>query len=251
MDFKKAKNLQFVIFAAGKGTRAWPITKKAPKVLLEVKGKALIYYVLDIAKIMGANKVFIVIEYKREMIQKRLGKNYKGMPINYIIQENSQGLVHNIEKVGEVIDSDFVLLLGDELYLNTKHRDLIPFYKKERPDGICGIIKGASPELIKKGYSVEISGKFISEVVEKPEKIINDLQGCGTYIFNKSVFNFVEKTPINPKTGKRELADLIQVMIGAGKKILPFNLKGVSINVNIKEDLIEARRIMKKLKQKP
>jgi len=238
--------ISFVIFAAGKGKRFWPITKKIPKVILKIKEKPLIGYVLDTAKKMGAKEVFIVIEYKKEMIKKKIGNKYHGLPIKYIIQKGSEGLVHNIAKVGEVINSDFVLLLGDEIYLNTKHKKIIPFYLKEKPDGVCGISKGASPELIKKGYSVEVRGKFISKVAEKPEKTVNDLRGWGTYVFDRSVFDFIKKTPINSKTGKKELADLIQTMINAGKKFLPFNLEGFLVNVNTKEDLTEARKLMKK-----
>lgn len=250
MDSKKIKNFPFVIFAAGKGTRALPLTKRRPKVLLEIEKKPLIGYVLDTARIMGAKEVFIVVEYKKEMIKKKLGKKYRGISIKYIIQENSEGLVHNIEKVGEIIDSDFVLLLGDEIYLNTKHRNLIPFYLEKRPDGVCGITKGASKELVKQGYSVELCDKKIFKVLEKPDHVINDLRGWGTYIFNSGTFDFIKKTPVNSKTGKRELADLIQTMINAGKVFLPFDLKGLLVNVNTLKDLSLAREIIKDLRIK-
>jgi len=248
MSYKKTKKIPFVIFAAGKGTRLIPEARKKPKTLLKIGKKLLIEYVLDTAKIMGAEEIFIVVGYKGNMIKRKVGKNYQGIPIEYIFLKEIKGTADNFPVIRPSIRSSFALLLGDEVYLNANHKEIVPFYSKEKPDGICGITAGASPKLIKKGYSVKLSGKFISEVVEKPEKIINGLRGWGTYIFNKSVFNFVEKTPINPKTGKRELTDLIQVMIKAGKKFLPFNLKGLLVNVNTKEDLIEAKRIVKRLK---
>lgn len=240
----KNKSLPFVIFAAGKGTRAWPLTEKIPKVLLKAGGKPMICYALDTAKTMGAEEVFIVVEYKKEMIQKALGKAYGGLSIRYIIQENSEGLVHNVQKTGEVIDSDFVLLLGDEIYLNSRHKEFIPFYRQKNPDGVCGIIEVKEKELIKKNYSLEFSGRIISKLVEKPERVINNFLGCGTWVFKPSVFDFIKDASINPRTGKKELVDLIQTMINAGKIFLPFNLGDLYININTREDLVAAKRLL-------
>ena len=244
MPFKN-KNFPFIIFAAGKSRRFQSRIKKIPKVLFIINGKPLIQYVLDTAGLMGAKNIFIVVDYKKEIIMRILGKKYKGIKIKYIINENSKGLVDNLSKLAFFVNSDFVLLLGDEIYINSKHGEMISFYKKNHCDGICGV-REDTPRMIKKNYSVKIINKKISEVMEKPDMVKNVLQGCGTYIFKSDVFNFIKKVPINKKTGKKELVDLIQIMINNGKKILPFNLGGLYVNVNKKEDLTAAKKIIKK-----
>ena len=100
--------------------------------------------------------------------------------------------------------------------------------------------------LVKKNYSIKLSGRAISKLVEKPKIVTNNLLGCGTWIFRPNVFDFIKKTPLNPRTKRKELPDLIQAMIDAGKFFLPFDLNGLYVNVNNQEDLIVAKKLLEK-----
>lgn len=60
--------MKAVILAAGRGRRINSITSDKPKCLIEVKGKPLIFHVLDSLSIAGIDEIGIVTGYKRELL---------------------------------------------------------------------------------------------------------------------------------------------------------------------------------------
>src|SRR3989344_7566576 len=76
-------NMKAVILAAGKGTRFGEITKKIPKSLIPVAGKPIIEYTLE-ALPSSIKEVYLVVGHLGDMIKNHVGKEYKGIKINYI-----------------------------------------------------------------------------------------------------------------------------------------------------------------------
>jgi len=239
-------NIPLAIPAAGMGKRVLPFTENLPKAMIPFNKRPLIDYVFDIAEQMEMKEVFVIVGHKAKIIKKHLGKQYRGMEINYVAQDQLRGLVHAISKLESNINKEFVMLLGDEVYFNTKHNKLIPFFRTANPDGgICGFMKTNDPGYIKKNYSIEIgTGNKIVRLVEKPDIVVNNYMGSGTTIFKPNVFKYIERTPVNPKRNEKEMADLIQTMIDDGKVFLPFDLKGSYINVNFPDDFQLVRRLL-------
>ncbi|SIT88035.1 MurNAc alpha-1-phosphate uridylyltransferase [Yoonia rosea] len=64
--------LPILFFAAGRGTRMGPLTKDRPKPLINVAGKALIDYALDIANAAGVGRKVVNVHYHGEMIRQHL-----------------------------------------------------------------------------------------------------------------------------------------------------------------------------------
>ena len=57
--------MKALILAAGYATRLYPLTKKYPKPLLEVKGRPIIDYIIEkIAKVSSINEIYIVTNSK-------------------------------------------------------------------------------------------------------------------------------------------------------------------------------------------
>ncbi|KQI73559.1 nucleotidyltransferase [Loktanella sp. 5RATIMAR09] len=59
-------------FAAGRGTRMGALTQNRPKPLINVAGKALIDYALDIANAAGVGQKFVNLHYHGDMIRRHL-----------------------------------------------------------------------------------------------------------------------------------------------------------------------------------
>lgn len=242
---KVMKNLPLVILAAGEGHRLLPYTTVLPKVLLGINGKALISYVIETAKVFEPKKVFVVVGFKQQLVKEYLNANFKDLDITYVEQKKRDGLVSAIGLLEPHLNEDFIMMLGDEIYVNTRHNELLPFYFENDPDVVCGIMRTDDPALIKKNYSVEIENGRIIRLIEKPDTITNNIIGSGTCIFKPSVFDYIAKTPINPERNQKELTDFIQEMIKDNKKVLPFDLGGVYVNVNYADDIKRAEIILK------
>ncbi len=231
------KSLPLVVPAAGRGTRALPYTMEHPKALLEVDGKTLLGQVLDLGESIGVERAFIIVGFQADEIRKRFGARYRSMTLTYVEQAEQLGLVHAISQLEKHLAEDFMMMLCDEIYFDTRHKEVMPHFRTINPDVLCCVMNGTVEE-IQKNYSVEFQGERITKLIEKPtlEQITNPFMGTGTVLFHPSVFEYIERTPVNPKRNQKELADLLNVMIQAGRKVSLFDIGGSYVNVNYADD---------------
>lgn len=238
--------MKALILAAGRGKRLGNITKDTNKCLLEINGKSILEYNIDkVVDIENIKEIIIVVGHKAEDIINKYGISYKGKKIKYVFQQEQKGLVHAIEASKNVLGSDdFFLMLGDEVMKNSRHKELVDFFKKEDLFGVCGILEVKDKDKIRKTYTVITDeNEKIYRLIEKPKVVLNNKQGTGHCVFKNEILSFIERTPIHPERGERELPDLIQTAIDNGKSVKVFNVCDAYTNINTEEDLEETNKI--------
>lgn len=108
----KAK-IKILILAGGQGKR---MQSEMPKVLAQVKGKAMIEWVLDaIAKSGVDPRPTIIVGYKKELIMKTLGDKY-----DYVVQEQQLGTGHATMMAKEALSNkaeNILVLAGDNPFI--------------------------------------------------------------------------------------------------------------------------------------
>lgn len=237
--------MKALILAAGRGKRLGQLTQTKNKCMFEVNGRPLIAASLNCASQLALSEIVIVVGYQAEDIKKYCGKEYKGIPIKYVLQEEQKGLVHAIECARTAIGpDDFFLFLGDELLINPKHAEMAEKFRQERPTAICGVIKVDNPALISRTYGIrQDDNGMIIELIEKPDSqaiqkglVMKDIMGTGNCVFHNEIFSYIEKTPLNPKRGEKELPDLIQAAIKEKKTIKFLPVCDIYFNINLKQD---------------
>lgn len=237
-----------LIAAAGPGTRLHPKSKRISKVLLTVDGDSLLLRNIHIMKnIPGIKKIFIITGKNHEAIQREIEEGSDpGVSISYI-KNNSpeQGLAKGVLLAEPYIQSKFCLILSDELYENSGHEKIHALLNDDFM-AVCCVKKGANLHEIRKNYSLEIDNGKITALSEKPTLITNDYLGCGTFLFNPRIFNFIKNTPVSSKTGSVELIDAMNLAIQAKANVLPFFLSGDYVNVNTIDDLNYANYIVRR-----
>jgi dTDP-glucose pyrophosphorylase len=241
--------MKALILAAGRGKRLKENTDQQNKCMLVLLGKPVIEYTLDIiSTIDDIDEIVIVVGYMAEDIVNRYGTSYKGKKIKYVIQSQQKGLVHAIESAKHTINGDdFMLFLGDEIMLNPRHHLMIDEFKKEKLFSICGVFVEKNKERISKTYAImQDEQRRIFRMIEKPRKPLNDWMGTGNCIFRNEIFSYIERTPINPSRGEKELPDLIQCAIDEGNIVKSFNICDWYTNINSEEDLGEAENYLAK-----
>lgn len=223
-----------LILAAGRGKRMGDLCEKKNKCLIEMTGRPLIEYSLDHANRLDFPEILIVVGYQADEIINTYGNNYKGKHIRYIFQNEQMGLVHAIECAKEALNGEnFMLMLGDEFMINPKHLEMMEVFKKENVFALCGVSIVEDQNLIKKTYAVlqEEDGK-INHLIEKPEDLVNNLMGTGNCVFKNEILQYINKIPVNPKRGEKELVDLIQYAINDGYLVKSFPICDKYFNVN-------------------
>lgn len=101
--------------AAGIGKRMGDLTKDAPKCLLNIGGKPLIFSLLESFYQARIDEVVIVVGHKKEMVKKALGKSYKGMRIIYCNNPKyaTANNIYSIWSARNVIKGAFIQCHGD------------------------------------------------------------------------------------------------------------------------------------------
>jgi NDP-sugar pyrophosphorylase family protein len=241
--------MKALILAGGRGKRLGELSQEKNKCMVEIMNKPLIGYSLDCAVQNNVSEIVIVVGYKKEDIMSAFGNKYKEKPIKYVIQEEQKGLVHAIECAKEAIGKeDFMLLLGDELMVGSRHSEMIKKYYDKGLFAVCGVLRVDDESLIEKTYAIQEKEGRITDLIEKPdiEKIkdkglmARNVMGTGNCIFSHEIFDYIPKTPINQKRGEKELPDLIKCAINDGRIVEAVFICDKYFNINIKEEIKEA-----------
>ena len=123
LSLKRKPDLQAVILGGGKGTRLRPITYKIPKVMVKIKGKPFLLYLLRLLKKKGISKVLLLAGYLGEQIEEYFGDGRRfGLDITYSY-DSLLGTGGALKKAAGLIEADFFLLNGDT-YLDFDYQGL-------------------------------------------------------------------------------------------------------------------------------
>ncbi len=236
--------MKALILAGGRGSRLLERTDCTNKCLLDLNGKPVIEYNLDRAVEASVDEIILLVGHCAEQIINKYGTLYKNTRIKYVIQWEQKGLVHAIDTCTEALQNDdFFLLLGDEVLINTKIPQMLEEFRKKSTFVLCGIVHQPDNKKISRTYTV-LSGENdrIFRLIEKPSNVIGDIQGTGHCLFNHEIISYINRTPIHPVRGEKELPDLIQCAVDDGKFVSMFEIAEKYTNINYKDDLEEALR---------
>ena len=174
--------MKAIILSAGEGTRMRPLTLTKPKTMLPVAGKPIIQYNIEALRECGIKDILIIVGYKEEIVKNYFkdGSEF-GVNIQYATQSKLEGTANAIS---------YTLMVITEV---------------EDPSAF-GV--------------VELEGEKIVKIIEKPKPGETDskLINTGIYIFNKDIFDKIDKTEISPR-GEYEITDSLSMQIEDGKTI--------------------------------
>jgi MurNAc alpha-1-phosphate uridylyltransferase len=133
--------MKAMILAAGRGERMRPLTDAIPKVLLEVRGKSLIVWLIEALERSGIGEIVINHAHLGHMIEAALGDGRRfGVAIRYSREaeplETAGGIAQALPLLGDrpflvvngdlFCDFDFSALIGTALDQNLAHLVLVP-----------------------------------------------------------------------------------------------------------------------------
>ena len=199
--------MQAIILAAGKGSRLSPLTDKIPKCLVEVNGKPIIDYTIDILRELHIDDIIVVCGYKEDILRKHLNKiNYTFVkPITFVHQEKLTGTADAIYLCKDYIKDNFLVLSGDIIY------DKGSLYK------LRGIINSLlytkQDERLYEYGTIEIYGDIVYHINEKSTKPTSNMVNCGAYHFSKDVFKYIPMTEVDSRFDERIITNTINYMI--------------------------------------
>ena len=245
--------MKALLLVAGRGERfSGASGTNGPKCLATIGGRLLADFSLRTAANLKVEEVVLVVGFDSDKVREALGDDYEGIPLRYAVQRRQKGLVHAMSTGREALDgSDFWLFLGDEVLVGADHCSVQKTFEGETPLAICGMVPTRQEDLIRRNYTIDFEPQTreIIHLIEKPEVVYNQFIGTGNCIFGGDIFHYDEVMPVDPKTGRKELAGLIQSALDHGEKILCEDLNAETyMNVNTYKDFLEVEETLRALK---
>lgn len=227
--------MQAVILAAGKSTRAYPLTLTRPKPLLKVANKAILEHNLN--NLNGTvDEVILIVGYKKEMIGKQFGGKYKNIKLKYVEQKEQLGTGHAAFLAKPCVKDRFILMAGDDIYSRedikncVRHQYSILTSTTTNPQNFGVIIQKNS---------------ILSDFVEKPKKFVSGVLNTSFYTFDREIFHYLNQIKKSERN-EYELPDAIK-LLSKRKKIHCIKSKQW-LPIGYPWDLLEADKVLRKNK---
>ena len=210
-----------VIPAAGVGSRLRPHTHTTPKPLLHVAGKPILGYILDEVVQLGIRKVALVVGYMGDQIVAFAEKEYHNCEIVPVVQDNQQGLGHAVFLTREWADGYPTLIIYGDTIIKGDFSSAVTV----EADGTIGVQRVEDP---RRFGVVQVDGKRINRLVEKPEEFVSDLAIVGINFVRRSdlLFESLDKLmQQNLRTrGEYQLTDAFGLMVEKGANLEAFQV---------------------------
>ena len=232
--------MQAVVLAAGKGTRLRPLTDDKPKGMVEVDGKPILTHCFEQLIDLGAEKLVVVVGYRKQDIISHYGDEFDGVPITYSHQREQKGLAHALLTAEEHVDEEFMLMLGDNVF-DANLEDVVRRQREDRADAAFLVEEVPWEKANRFGVCKTNHYGEITEVVEKPDDPPSNLVMTGFYTFSPAIFHACKLVQPSAR-GELEISEAIDLLIRSGRTIDAIRLDGWRIDVGYPEDRDEAER---------
>jgi mannose-1-phosphate guanylyltransferase len=181
--------MKAILLSAGLGTRLYPITKTLPKCMVEVNGKPLLGWWIELLEKYGFNDVLINTHKNSEVILRYLDE-YKGVIKFKVVHEKYLlGSAGTLLENSDFFDSKPILIAYSDNLTNINLKSLIDYHlsKKEK----FTIVAQESCDLVGKGV-IEIKNGLMTSFQEKPDYPIGSFINNGIYIFEKDILRYIQ-----------------------------------------------------------
>ena len=184
--------MQGVILAGGTGSRLHPCTKVTNKHLLPVYNRPMIYYPIKTLVDAGIKDILIITgpEYAGDFLRLLGSGKEFGVRIAYELQDEAGGIAQALSLAEDFISADkFVVILGDNIIEDNIKGEYEDF-KKGKDE--ARIFLKETPEAERFGVA-EMKGDMVINIEEKPDKPKTNYAVTGLYMYNRKVFDIINK----------------------------------------------------------
>lgn len=178
--------MQAIILCGGLATRLGDTTKTVPKVLLDIAGKTVLEWQLELLKEANVQEVILASGHLHHVLYERVGEQDAGVRVRYAKEEKRLGTGGAIANAMQQIHAaPFFVLNGDVLLANFSLREMVVGFQQ----GMTGLLLSVQVEDIRAyGEIVSDSDGRITAFREKqPTGSRAGYINSGVYLFNQTI----------------------------------------------------------------
>jgi mannose-1-phosphate guanylyltransferase len=141
--------MRAMILAAGKGMRLRPLTDSVPKPLIEVAGRPMIAYPLELLRQADIREVVINLHHLGGQMRAALGDGCAyGVRIIYSEEDPILDTGGAIAAAGDYLSGDTFVVLNADTFIDMRLRDVIAFHHRHR--ALATMVVRADPDAARK-----------------------------------------------------------------------------------------------------
>jgi dTDP-glucose pyrophosphorylase len=210
--------------------------------MVEIAGKPLLTHCFDRLVDLGADRIVTVVGYRGEQIVDHHGDSFRGVPIAYTEQESRDGLAHALLTADDLIDDDFMLMLGDNVF-GAPPSTVVKRHRETDADATLLVEEVPHEEASRYGVVVTDSDGSVTDLVEKPEEPPSNLVLTGFYAFSPSILHASHLIQPSDR-GEYDLTDAIDLLVESGRPVEAVRTDAWRVDVGYPEDRDLAERLL-------
>ena len=177
--------MQAIILCGGLATRLGDATKAVPKVLLDIAGKTVLEWQIQLLKDVGVEEVILASGHLHNVLYARVGHHYADVRVQYVKEEKRLGTGGAIQNAMRCITtSPFFVLNGDVLLSNFSLRKMLGHFHQD----MAGLLLSIRVcDIRPYGEIVSNSEGRITAFREKQPTCRAGYINSGVYLFNQTI----------------------------------------------------------------
>ena len=241
-----------VILAAGEGTR---MKSKKPKVLHEILGRPMLFYVLNSCKHSQVEKNLVVVGHNKEKVCKAFEDEQDVEFIEQPIGENvpygtGYAVMNALDKIED--DDTVIILNGDTPIISNSTISCFLRYHEERNNDIT-VLSADMKDPTNYGRIVRDENANVVAIVEEKDasekqKLIREINS-GIFAFKgSSLRSALQKINTDNAANELYITDTLEILVKEGKRVDSFKLRDTReiLGVNSRYELSIAAEILQK-----
>ena len=208
--------MKIIIPLAGFGSRLRPHTFSKPKPLMNVAGTPVIGHVLNMFKDIEVEEFIFITGYMGNQIQEHISTTYPNTNTRFLEQQQLDGQSPAILLAKDFVTGPMLIGFADTIVetdltkINTTTDEAIAWVKQVTDPRRFGVV-------------IRDSDGYVTQIIEKPESMDNNLAVVGFYYLRDSqmLMSAIEQQINNDKQTKGEyyLADAMQILLDQGMQM--------------------------------
>ena len=241
-----------VILAAGEGTR---MKSKKPKVLHEILGRPMLFYVLNSCKHSQVEKNLVVVGHNKEKVCKAFEDE---KDVEFIEQPIGDNVPYGtgyavMDALDKIEDDDTVIILnGDTPIISNSTISCFLRYHEERNNDIT-VLSADMKDPTNYGRIVRDENANVVAIVEEKDasekqKLIREINS-GIFAFKgSSLRSALQKINTDNAANELYITDTLEILVKEGKRVDSFKLRDTReiLGVNSRYELSIAAEILQK-----
>lgn len=194
--------MKVLILAAGYATRLYPLTLDKTKVLLPIKGRAMVEHIINkLEGIKEVNDIYIITNQKFFQQMQEWAKTVTFTKKIDLLNDGTTSEEGRIGAIGDInffikqvnLDDDLLVIGGDN-YFESPLDKFIRWAKKRKPFNTVGVFNFPDKKLLKNYgvVSVDLEGRII-DFQEKPANPGSSLISTCIYYFCQEKLNLFDQ----------------------------------------------------------